>query len=46
MTIPSMLTVKEQSGNVMAEFPEGSFARLFWQQQCEAATRKGIKCGM
>ena len=29
-----------ENSSIMDQFPEGSFARLFWQQQFEAASRK------
>ena len=30
----------DQNKNIMEEFPEGSFARLFWRQQLDAVSRK------
>ena len=30
----------EENKGILEEFPKGSFAHLFWQQQLEAATRK------
>ena len=33
----------EENEGILKEFPKGSFAHLFWQQQLEAATRKEKK---
>lgn len=32
--------MEEENEGILEKFPEGSFARLFWQQQYEAATKK------
>ncbi len=32
--------MKSESSKILEEFPEGSFRRLFWQQQLDAASKK------
>ena len=32
--------MKSESSKVLGEFPEGSFGRIFWKQQLDAASRK------
>jgi hypothetical protein len=36
-------TMKNQSSSVAARYPPNTFARLFWDQQLEAASRRGPK---
>ena len=35
------LIVAEENGQIESMYPKGSFQRVFWEQQREAATKKG-----
>ena len=43
MTQLEAIIMSDGNKNVLDEFPEGSFARLFWQQQLDALSKKSKK---